>query len=185
MWTCRNFVLEVYSSCRLSCWVFGMGCGINLILTLKKAVQVNVYEFRVYADIWPAHALGAGCSCLMLKWCSFISLCQVQGSFCTASPGEVRTGIPQHSCKEQGEQMQALRTSQPCCQQSLAYPVWQSREEDLTDRSCSFIREPSLHRTESPQVVTWQSHAGLTSAINRASLWLLAKYFHNVCLFKL
>lgn len=54
-----------------------MGCGINLILTLKKAVQVNVHVFTVCADIWPIHALGAGCSCLMLKWCSFISLCQV------------------------------------------------------------------------------------------------------------
>lgn len=167
VWTCTNFVLEVYSSCRLSSWVFGMGCGINLILTLKKAVQVNVCVLTVYADTWPTHAPGTGCSCLMLKWCSFISHCQVPGSFCTASPGEVRTGIPQHSCKEQGGQMQALRTSQHCCQQSLALPVWQSRGEDLTDRSCSFLGEPSLDRTESTQVVTWQSHAGLTSAINR------------------
>lgn len=125
----------------------------------------------------------------VLAWCwngavSSLSV-RFRVPFAQHLTGEVRTGIPQHSCKEQGDQMQALRTSQHCCQQSLAYPVWQSREEDLTDRSCSFIREPSLHRTESPQVVTWQSHAGLTSAINRASLWLLAKYFHNVCLFKL
>lgn len=70
-------ILEVYSSCWLSCWVFGMACGINLLLTLTKAVQVNVYEFTVYADTWPVHALGADCSWLMLKWCNLISLCQV------------------------------------------------------------------------------------------------------------
>lgn len=47
----RNFDLEGYSSSRASYWLFVMRCVINIILTLKKAVQINVYVFTVYADI--------------------------------------------------------------------------------------------------------------------------------------
>ena len=76
----RNFDCEGYSSSRASCWIFGMGCGIILILTLKEAVQINVYMFTVYADIWPIHALDAVWSCPLLKWCNFGALCQVPWS---------------------------------------------------------------------------------------------------------
>lgn len=47
----RNFDLEGYSSSRASCCLFVMGCGINFILALKKALQINVYVFTVDADI--------------------------------------------------------------------------------------------------------------------------------------
>lgn len=80
--------------------------------------------------------------------------------------------------------MQAHRASQHPWQGSLAYPVRQSWEEDPTDRSYR-LHWGAQFTQDGSQVVRQQSHASLTSAVNRALLWLLAKYFHNVCLYKL
>lgn len=180
----RNFDLERYSSSRGSCWILGMGCGINFILTLKRAVP---HESSQCDDIWLINALWIQSDLACFWNGAILSLYHVLCSlwYCISWWGEDR--YPQRTCKQEGSQMQAHRASQHQWKQSLAYQQGGAQLQRKTWQTgpTGFIKEPSLHKTESTRMVTQQSHASLTSAMSRASLWLLAKHFHNVCLYKL
>lgn len=140
----------------------------------------------VHTDIWAMHAVDAAWSCLLLKWCHFDFLCQVPQSlwYSISWWGENRcptvyswgAGKPDAGTRDMAVSV-AARPGLPCLAGLGGTP-----DRPVLQAS---LGSPVYTRQKVPRWLIQQSHASLTSAINRASLWLLAKYFHNVCLHKL